>query len=150
MDSTGARSSAAGIAGRLAPEAVDLSGELMHPQARGGASPRGVQSVPLISHGIEGHDEDRRAFRFSMLNDNQVVLCQISDAALDELAGMKGTESSERMVQFLAFRQKVEQTASRLFDEGPTLRGSVVRIFSKHFAVESDVVGESELGQSGK
>ena len=75
--------------------------------------------MPLISHGIEGHDEDRRAFRFSMLNDNQVVLCQISDAALDELAGMKGTESSERMVQFLALRQKVEQTASRLFDEKP-------------------------------
>jgi Protein of unknown function (DUF1488) len=122
----------------------------MHPQARGGASPRGVQSVPLISHGIEGHDEDRRAFRFSMLNDNQVVLCQISDAALDELAGMKGTESSERMVQFLALRQKVEQTASRLFDERPTLRGSVVRIFSKHVAVKSNVVGESELGQSSK
>jgi hypothetical protein len=117
----------------------------MHPQARGSASLRGVQSVPLISHGIEGHDEDRRAFRFSMLNDEQVVLCQISDAALDTLAGTKGTESSARVAQFLALRQKVEQTASRLFDERPTLRGSVVRIFSKHVAVS-----ESELGQSSE
>ena len=75
--------------------------------------------MPLISHGIEGHDEERHAFRFSMLNDDQVVMCQISDAALDELAGMKGTESSARMAQFLALRQKVEQTASRLFDEKP-------------------------------
>jgi Protein of unknown function (DUF1488) len=85
-----------------------------------------------------------------MLNDEQVVLCQISDAALDDLAGAKGTESSARMDQFLALRQKVEQTASRLFDEKPTLRGSVVRIFSKQVAVKSDVVGESELGQSSE
>jgi hypothetical protein len=54
-----------------------------------------------------------------MLNDDQVVLCQISDVALDELAGTKGTESSARMDQFLALRPKIEQTASRLFDEKP-------------------------------
>jgi hypothetical protein len=39
-------------------------------------------------------DEERHAFRFSMLNGDQVVICQISDAALDELAGVEGTESS--------------------------------------------------------
>ena len=88
--------------------------------------------MPLISHGIEGHDEERRAFRFSMLNDDHVVLCQISDAAMDELAGMKGTESGARIEQFLLLRQTIEQTASRIFDEKPILRGSVVKIFSKH------------------
>ena len=61
--------------------------------------------MPLISHGIEGHDEERRAFRFSMLNDDQVVLCQISDAALDELGGAKGTERSVRLAQFLSLRR---------------------------------------------
>ena len=59
-----------------------------------GASLWGVRPMPLISHEIEGHDEERHAFRFSMLNDDQVFMCQISDAALDELAGAKGTETA--------------------------------------------------------
>lgn len=88
--------------------------------------------MPLSSYEIDGHDQERLAFRFSMLNDAHVVQCQISDAALDELAGMTGTESSARMAQFLSLRQTIEQTASRLFDQGPFPRGSVVRIFSKH------------------
>jgi hypothetical protein len=49
--------------------------------------------MPLISHEIEGHDDERHAFRFFMLNDDQVVVCQISDASLDELAGAKGTDA---------------------------------------------------------
>ena len=106
--------------------------------------------MPLISHEIEGHDEERRAFRFSMLNEDQVVLCQISDAALDELAGTKGTESSERVAQFLALREKVEQTASRLFDEKPILRGGVIRIFSKHLAAKPDTISEGASGQSSE
>lgn len=104
--------------------------------------------MPLLSHKIEGHDEERHAFRFCMLNDDKVVLCQISDAALDELAGTEGTESSARMAQFLAIREKVEQTASRLFDEKPVLHGSVIRIFSKHVAVKADVSGEIESVKS--
>jgi hypothetical protein len=88
--------------------------------------------MPLTSHEIEGHDQQRLAFRFSMLNDEHVVQCQISDAALDELAGMIGTESRVRMAQFLSLRQTIEQMASWLFDQAPFRPGSVVRIFSKH------------------
>jgi hypothetical protein len=106
--------------------------------------------MPLISHEIEGHDEDRHAFRFSMLNDDYVVVCQISDAALDDLAGAKGTESSARMEQFLALREKIEQTASQLFDEKPILRGAVIRIFSKHLAAKADTVSEGDSGQSSE
>jgi hypothetical protein len=106
--------------------------------------------MPLISHEIEGHDEERHAFRFSMLNDDQVVMCQISDAALDELAGAKGTENSARMEQFLALREKIEQTASQLFDEKPILRGAVIRIFSKHLAAKADTVSEGDSGQSSE
>ena len=92
--------------------------------------------MPLTPYELLGHDEERLAFRFSMLNDDQVVLCQISDAALDELTGTKGTEPITRMAQFLSsLREKIEQTASRLFDERPALRGSVVRIFARHIAL---------------
>ncbi|MFZ0765353.1 DUF1488 family protein [Bradyrhizobium sp.] len=102
--------------------------------------------MPLISYEIEGHDPERLAFRFSMLNDNQVVLCQISDAALDELAGMKGTENSARVAQFLSLRQTIEQTASRLFDEKPILRGSVVKIFSRDLAGKPKEANQSQPG----
>ena len=105
--------------------------------------------MPLIRHEIVGHDQQRLAFRFSMLNDGQVVLCQISDAALDELAGMKGTESSARMAQFLSLRQTIEQTASRLFDEGPSVPGAVVKIFTKHVSRRPDEIVAARSAETG-
>ena len=49
--------------------------------------------MPLTRDRIIGHDNERLAFRFTMLNNEVTVECQISDAAMDELAGVKGTES---------------------------------------------------------
>lgn len=106
--------------------------------------------MPLSRHEIVGYDRERLAFRFSMLNDGQVVLCQISDAALDEMAGMQATESSARMAQFLSLRETIEQTASRLFDERPALPGSVVKIFFKHVAQKPDQVSQSQASGSSE
>jgi hypothetical protein len=88
--------------------------------------------MPLLRDKIEGHDDDRLAFRFTMLNDMHIVQCQISDAALDELAGTKGTESVAREALFTSLRNAVEKIASDLFDESPRARGYVVRIFTRH------------------
>ncbi|OAF16089.1 hypothetical protein AYJ54_38870 [Bradyrhizobium centrolobii] len=89
--------------------------------------------MPLTRDKIVGHDLERLAFRFSMLNDGgDVVQCQISDAAMDELAGMQGTESSARQAQFLSLRETIERIASDLYDEAPRVRGHVVRIFTRH------------------
>ena len=67
-----------------------------------------------------------------MLNAGNVVNCQISDAALDRLAGMKGTESFARQAQFLSLRDAVERIASDIFDKDARFAGFVVRIFTKH------------------
>ena len=67
-----------------------------------------------------------------MLNNEVTVECQISDAAMDELAGVKGTEGSARQALFLALRHAVESIASDIFDKGPVVKGQVVRIFTKH------------------
>lgn len=67
-----------------------------------------------------------------MLNDADAVECQISDAAMDELAGTKGTESTARQAQFLALRDAVEGIASDMFDRVPVVKGRVIRIFTKH------------------
>jgi len=88
--------------------------------------------MPLTRDKIIGHDLERLAFRFTMLNEGEVVTCQISDAAMDELAGMQGTESSARQAQFLSLRESIERIASDLYDEAPRFRGYVVRIFTKH------------------
>jgi hypothetical protein len=50
------------------------------------------------------------AFGFTMLNGDETVECQISDAALDELAGTRGTPSIARQGQFVAFRDTIEKT----------------------------------------
>jgi Protein of unknown function (DUF1488) len=88
--------------------------------------------MPLTRDRMIGHDNERLAFRFTMLNVADTVECQISDAALDELGGVKGTESMARQAQFLALRDAVEAIASEMFDRGPVIKGRVIRIFNKH------------------
>ncbi|WP_083519664.1 DUF1488 family protein [Bradyrhizobium jicamae] len=88
--------------------------------------------MPLTRDRIIGHDNERLAFRFTMLHDADTVECQISDAAMDILGGVKGTESMARQAQFLSLRDAVEGLASELFDKGPCVRGQVIRIFTKH------------------
>lgn len=88
--------------------------------------------MPLARDRIIGHDLERLAFRFTMMNDVDVVHCQISDAAMDELAGMQGTESSARQAQFMSLRETIERLASDLYDEAPRFKGYVVRIFTRH------------------
>ncbi len=88
--------------------------------------------MPLTRDKIVGHDSERLAFKFTMLNDGKVVQCQISDVALDDLAGTKGTEASARQAQFLSLRDAVEKIASDLFAQAPPVEGYVIRIFAKH------------------
>ena len=72
--------------------------------------------------GVRLHDDER----------DEAVPCQISDAAMDELAGTKGTPSIARQAQFVAHREAIERIASDLYDEAPRFKGYVVRIFTKH------------------
>jgi hypothetical protein len=88
--------------------------------------------MPLTRDRIIGHDLERLAFSFTMLNGADTVECQVSDAAMDELAGTRGTESMARQAQFLALRDAVEGIASDMFDRVPVVKGRVIRIFTKH------------------
>src|SRR6476659_3200989 len=92
--------------------------------------------MPLTRDRIIGHDIERLAFRFTMLNDTDTVECQISDAAMDEMGGSKGTESMARQAQFLALRDAVERIASDMFDKVPVVKGRVIRIFTRDIPTE--------------
>jgi hypothetical protein len=88
--------------------------------------------MPLTQGRIVGYDDERQAFRFTMLNANETIFCQISDAAMDELAEARGSPHTVRQAQFLAHREMIERLASDLFDASGAVPGSVVRIFTKH------------------
>jgi len=88
--------------------------------------------MPLTRGQIIGHDNERLAFAFSMVSDGETVQCQISDAAMDELAQAKGTPSIARQAQFVTHRDTIERVASDLYDKAPRIKGYVVRIFTKH------------------
>jgi hypothetical protein len=88
--------------------------------------------MPLKRDGIVGHDRERLAFTFLMLNGNEPIKCRISEAAMDALAGERGRQTTARQAQFLAHRDAIEQIASDLFDASPNVKGYVIRIFTKH------------------
>ena len=89
--------------------------------------------MPLTPGRILGYDANRMAFQFTMLNGKaETVECEISSAAMDELAGKKGTRPAEREAQFLSLREMIERIASDNFDHDSVVRGTVVRIFAKH------------------
>jgi hypothetical protein len=90
--------------------------------------------MPLTRDQIVGYDDKRLAFRFTMLNAGEKIDCQISDGAMDELIGTKGSPYTIREAQFLEHRETIEGLASDLFDAAGALRRAVVRIFSKHIS----------------
>ena len=93
--------------------------------------------MPLVSGEVLRFDVDRMAFEFTMLDsEGETVRCQISGAAMDELAGARGTPSAEREAQFMSLRDTIERIASEKFDQGRTLKGAVVRIFTKQIRTE--------------
>lgn len=88
--------------------------------------------MPLTRGRMVGYDDERLAYGFTMQNGDDTVDCQISDAAMDELAGVRGSPSTARQAQFLEHRDAIEQIASKLFDDTRPVKGSAVRIFTKH------------------
>ena len=90
------------------------------------------RSMPLTRGRILGYDADQMAFKFTMMHEAWIVECEISGAALDDLAGEKGTRPRERPAQFERLRDIVERVASDIFDTNGMAPGEVVRIFSKH------------------
>jgi hypothetical protein len=87
--------------------------------------------MPLTRGRILGYDNERMAFRFSMLDGGEEFECQISAAAIDELVGGPRGHYVDRETQFLQLRETIEGLATAKFDTGTIVRGSVLRIFAK-------------------
>jgi Protein of unknown function (DUF1488) len=108
--------------------------------------------MPLTRGEVLRFDVDRTAFEFTMLDiEGGKVRCQISGAAMDELAGTRGTPSAEREIQFMGLRDMIERIASEKFDRGGILKGAVVRVFVKDIVTSPDkpVPGAGAFDSSG-
>jgi hypothetical protein len=89
--------------------------------------------MPLMQGQIVGYDVNLMTFKFTMVTaDATTVACQISGAAMDELAGGKGARPLEREAQFIRLRDAIERIASDNFDNTSVVRNPVVQIFAKH------------------
>ena len=88
--------------------------------------------MPLTRGEAVGYDADLMAFRFTMRNGEQIVQCQISNAALGDLTGRWKTGAWDLPAEFEAHRKLIEAIASEKFDQTSNKETRLVRIFAKH------------------
>jgi hypothetical protein len=67
---------------------------------------------------VRGLNFDRMVVEFTMLNQDKVIQCAISTAAMDDLEGKRDVKPHQRVEQFMRLREVIEEQASRkFFDE---------------------------------
>ena len=66
---------------------------------------------------VQGYDFNRMVVEFTMLNQDKVIRCAISTAAMDDLEGKRNAKPQERVEQFMRLREVIEEQASRKFFE---------------------------------
>ena len=118
---------------RTAYSKVEKAKGQLRPTSRTGAICEGTRLMPLTRGEAVGYDADLMAFKFTMKNGQQIVQCQISRAALVDLAGRStGVATRDLPAQFEAHRELIEAIASAEFDQIGNEETRLVRIFAKH------------------
>jgi hypothetical protein len=78
----------------------------------------GEFAMPLRRGEVRGFDFNRMIVEFTMFNQDQVIQCAISTAAMDDLEGKRDVKPHQRVEQFMRLREVIEEQASRkFFDE---------------------------------
>ena len=88
--------------------------------------------MPLTRGKAVGYDAALMTFKFTMRNGQKIVQCQISIAALSDLADRRRGSTGDLFAEFKANRELIEAIASALFDRSSNVETRVVSIFSKH------------------
>ena len=88
--------------------------------------------MPLTQGKAVGYDAHLMTFKFTMKNGEQIVQCQISSAALGNLAGCSRGTTRDLMTEFMAHRELIEAIASKQFDQTSNKETKLVCIFAKH------------------
>src|ERR1700751_550120 len=73
--------------------------------------------MPLQRGEVQGYDFNRMVVEFTMLNQDKVIQCAISTAAVDDIEGKHDRKPDQRVDQFMRLRETIEEQASRKFFE---------------------------------
>ena len=73
--------------------------------------------MPLRRGEVRGYDFNRMVVEFTMLNQDKVIQCAISTAAMDDLEGKRDVKPDQRVDQVMRLREAIEEQASRKFFE---------------------------------
>ena len=101
--------------------------------------------MPLTRGEAVGYDAVLMVFKFTMRNGAQTVQCEISKAALGDLADRWRGAARDPWAEFEAHRDLIEAITSEQFDEKSNSNQfdsiskketRLVRIFSKHIAAQ--------------
>jgi hypothetical protein len=88
--------------------------------------------MPLTRGEAIGYDADLMVFKFTMRNGEQIVQCQVSNAALGDLTDRWRGSARDLRAEFEVHRELIEAIASEQFDQTSNREARLIRIFSKH------------------
>ena len=72
----------------------------------------------LLQRGeVQGYDFNRMVVEFTMLDQDKVIYCAISTAAMDDLENIRDVKPDHRVDQFMRLREVIEEQASTKFFE---------------------------------
>ena len=93
--------------------------------------------MPLTRGEAVGYDADLMVFKFTMRNGEQIVQCQISNAALGNLAGRWRGAARDVPAEFEAHRELIETIASAQFDQTSNGDTYLANIYAKHVSTSA-------------
>ena len=100
----------------------------------------GEFAMPLRRGEVRGFNFDRMVVEFTMLNQDKVIQCAISTAAMDDLEGKRDVKPHERVDQFMRLREVIEEQASRkFFDEHVVRPDRPVVLRSNDFSIVASI-----------
>ena len=91
--------------------------------------------MPLRRGEVRGYDFNRMVVEFTMLNQDKVIQCAISTAAMDDLEGKRDVKPHQRVDQFMRLREVIEERASHKFFEGEVRIDRPVILRSNDFSI---------------
>jgi Protein of unknown function (DUF1488) len=89
--------------------------------------------MPLQRGEVQGYNFDRMVVEFTMLDQDTVVVCAISTAAMDDLEDGRALKPEQRVDQFLRLRDVIETRAAHKFVDEQIRPGRPVVLRSNDF-----------------
>ena len=90
--------------------------------------------MPLQRGEVQGYDFNRMVVEFTMLDQDKVISCAVSTAAMEDLEGRRDVTAEQRVDQFMRLRDVIEDRASVKFFQEQIQAGRPVVLRSNDFA----------------